>query len=374
MEAKRTTEALVTAAGRALGVAVVAPMLGLVLLAAPTAAAPAPVAPLAQAAELSSLALPACVAQRVSTAYEKKLELKLSCATNAGATVSRYRIVDAPADGRMSRPKADGSVTYTPAALFSGTERFTFDALGSDGAASQPATVTIQVGAALPPPVQGKSANLFRSRGENWVTLPGQTGRVHLTGGLHVPVGAIVDARDGRVGVLLRRGDGYQAADFASGRFKIVQGEGSSLVKVELQGDPVTRRCAIHLTSYSGSFDPSTMYTDDPSEITKVANQVAGERSVASAAAAKGKKRATSEGKPSRRLWGRDSHGRFTTVGHGSSASVLGTGWMVFDYPDGTLTFVVSGSVTVHDFHARRTVRLDAGRYYFAATGDLPPC
>jgi predicted ATP-dependent Lon-type protease len=77
--------------------------------------------------------------------------------------------------------------------------------------------------------------------------------------------------------------------------------------------------------------------------------------------------------KPVRQLWG-DGHGNFTTVGNGSSTSVRGTIWAIFDYPDGTLTRVYTDSVAVYDNHLRKTVVVRAGHFYFAALGNLPTC
>jgi hypothetical protein len=53
---------------------------------------------------------------------------------------------------------------------------------------------------------------------------------------------------------------------------------------------------------------------------------------------------------------------------------VRGTQWAVFDYPDGTLTFDFTDSVSVFNFHLHKTVVITAGHYYFAALGNLPPC
>ena len=51
-----------------------------------------------------------------------------------------------------------------------------------------------------------------------------------------------------------------------------------------------------------------------------------------------------------RRLWGRDSGGRFRSHGRHSHATVRGTRWLTVDRCDGTLTRVTDGSVVVRDF------------------------
>ena len=67
-----------------------------------------------------------------------------------------------------------------------------------------------------------------------------------------------------------------------------------------------------------------------------------------------------------RRLWGRDSGGRFRTHGRHSHATVRGTRWLTEDRCQGTLTRVTEGSVLVRDTVRRRTVVVRAGGHYFA--------
>jgi streptogramin lyase len=67
-----------------------------------------------------------------------------------------------------------------------------------------------------------------------------------------------------------------------------------------------------------------------------------------------------------RKLWGRDSGGRFRTHGRHSQATVRGTRWLTVDRCDGTLTRVTSGAVSVRDFVRHRTVLVRAGRMYLA--------
>jgi hypothetical protein len=67
-----------------------------------------------------------------------------------------------------------------------------------------------------------------------------------------------------------------------------------------------------------------------------------------------------------RRLWGRDSGGRFRTHGRHSQATVRGTRWVTVDRCDGTLTRVTEGSVVVRDFARRRSAVIRAGRSYLA--------
>jgi streptogramin lyase len=67
-----------------------------------------------------------------------------------------------------------------------------------------------------------------------------------------------------------------------------------------------------------------------------------------------------------RRLWGRDSGGRFRSHGRHSHATVRGTRWLTVDRCDGTLTRVTDGSVLVRDFRRHRSVVVRAGHTYLA--------
>jgi hypothetical protein len=66
-----------------------------------------------------------------------------------------------------------------------------------------------------------------------------------------------------------------------------------------------------------------------------------------------------------RRLWGRDSGGRFRTHGRHSQATVRGTRWLTVDRCDGTLTKALRGTVVVTDRKGHRVV-LHAGQQYLA--------
>jgi hypothetical protein len=64
-----------------------------------------------------------------------------------------------------------------------------------------------------------------------------------------------------------------------------------------------------------------------------------------------------------------DSHGRFATKGRYSAATVRGTKWDTADRCDGTLTKVLSGTVSVTDFTTAQTITLTAGHSYLARAG-----
>jgi DNA-binding beta-propeller fold protein YncE len=294
----------------------------------------------------------ACADETLATAYEAAQPVTLACSA-AGA---QYRIVSGPADGAVSNLNtSSGALIYTPDARFVGTDSFTYEALSASGQPTGTATVTLYVGTPLPPPVQGKSANIYFSYGSVFVYLPGQTTPIPLLAGMQVPLGSIIDATDGGVGIFVTINGQIQAADFWSGEFKLTQSADPHTVLSLLGHKIPTPRCAQHTHSFGGSFS--------------LANVPGLAHSAALAQIAK----KLHKGKPIRELWG-SGHGNFTTVGNGSAAAVRGTEWAIFDYPDGTLTFDFTDSVSVQDFNLHKTIVITAGHYYFAALGGLKRC
>jgi hypothetical protein len=97
---------------------------------------------------------PACQATSRSTAYQTPVTLTLSCADSDGDAVTRS-VVSAPVHGVLSAiNQASGTITYTPAAGYSGPDGFTFAA--SDGTnTGVAASAAVSVGA---PPAQPKPA------------------------------------------------------------------------------------------------------------------------------------------------------------------------------------------------------------------------
>jgi hypothetical protein len=61
-----------------------------------------------------------------------------------------------------------------------------------------------------------------------------------------------------------------------------------------------------------------------------------------------------------------NDHGKFTTRGQYSAATVRGTVYSVTNQCAGTLTKVTRGIVSVRDFHRRKTITLFTGQHYLA--------
>jgi hypothetical protein len=185
-------------------------------------------------------------------------------------------------------------------------------------------------GAAAPPPVLGETVNLDERSGAVSVKVPGSDDFVALSKLSSVPVGSLVDTREGSVTLksALPGGD-TQAGVFHGGLFQVRQPkDAKGLTELKLRGPGPD--CS------SGGARAAT--------------------------ADKSKKRKRKR----RALWGRDNGGAFRTRGGNSVATVRGTAWYTEDRCDGTLTRVSQGSVTVRDLVNHRTVIVRAGHSYLA--------
>jgi Ca2+-binding RTX toxin-like protein len=192
--------------------------------------------------------------------------------------------------------------------------------------AATPPAAEPQAPAVAPAPKPGVSVAAEVERGTVLVKR-GSGGFVPLDPARAVPVGATVDARNGVMTITSARDlrGRTQTARFTGGMFTVAQKRRAKKMTtvLTLRGD---------LTCGAGS-----------------------NRATARAA-----------GKPrKRRLWG-SGHGRFTTRGRNSQATVRGTIWSVEDRCDGTLTRVERGAVSVEDFGTGRTRVVRAGGRYLA--------
>ena len=197
-----------------------------------------------------------------------------------------------------------------------------------DGASDLPAGPAAPVA----PPVLGKAVVVRPLSGSVLVKTPGAADYRALDDGAHLPVGTMVDTREGRITLQSARNahGNTQSGTFWGGVFQIRQRRrGRGMTDLFLRG---------------GRFG------------------ACGQRAGASALARTSGRR----GRAVRRLWGRDKHSRFRTHGRDSVATVRGTEWVTTDRCDGTLTKVTEGQVLVRDLHRKRNVLLSAGSAYLA--------
>jgi hypothetical protein len=180
------------------------------------------------------------------------------------------------------------------------------------------------------PPLLGRRVVLGADTGTVKVKRPGSSVYAALEDVGSLPVGSVVDAREGSVTLSSSLGGGKtQTGTFGGGLFEIRQDRrGRGMTDIVLRG---------------GAFGACRR--------TRARTRAA----VAMAAAAKRKKAV-------RRLWARDKGGRFRTHGRNSVATVRGTRWVTEDRCDGTLTRVTEGAVDVRAKRAKKAVRVRAGR------------
>jgi hypothetical protein len=193
------------------------------------------------------------------------------------------------------------------------------------------------------PPAPGRSLVVGPVSGKVSIKLPRGKRFTSLTALTNIPVGAEVDARNGRVVVTAAADTGgakTQTAEFYGGLFEVRQS-----VPKTTSRSPVSITTELSLKSASASGCPR------PSHARAVA-----------AAKKKGPKSVLGK------LWG-NGKGRFRTSGKYSSATVRGTIWLTEDRCDGTLTTVKRGIVDVRDFVRQKTLAVKAGHSYLARAG-----
>ena len=150
--------------------------------------------------------------------------------------------------------------------------------------------------------------------------------------GAEIPVGATVDARRGSIALTsAARAGAIQTGHFGAGIFSVHQ--------------PRRARGRVDLRLRGGDFSACRL-----ARRARHSGIAAGASSI----------------RRVRRLWGRDSGGRFRTYGRHSHATVRGTRWLTEDRCGGTLTRVTDGAVVVRDLARRRSVVVRAGHSYLA--------
>ena len=228
-------------------------------------------------------------------------------------------------------------------------------------AATSTATQSVQatsstVAATLPPPVLFRSANVTPVSGVVYIKLPpGATlsrygpprasasaskgvGFIPLTQARQIPVGSVLDTRAGTVAVTAASTTKGQPStgDFTAGVFTLLQSRTQrGLVQLNLQDSRSRSVCA---TTGKGARATAAK---------KVSNAVLG-------------------------LLKSTDHGKFSTRGSYSAATVRGTQYSVADTCAGTLTTVVRGSVAVDYFRRHKTVIVKAGHAFLAKASGAP--
>lgn len=241
-----------------------------------------------------------------------------------------------PGEGAPTPGDAPAAPGDTPAAPGDGTAA---PGTGEPGTPGEPGDLGTDTGSGIAEgsgqafdiggePQLGERIDVAPIAGRVTINPPGPAGYQVLEEGATVPIGSIIDTRKGTVAITTELPAGStQTAEFWGERFKVGQRpDQRGLTDIMLRGE--MPKCG-------------------------------------SKGSAKGKI-GTAKHKRKRRLWGRDTRGRWRTHGRGSQATTRGTSWVMQERCDGTYTRVTEGSIEVRDHYLKRTVVLNAGERYVA--------
>jgi hypothetical protein len=210
----------------------------------------------------------------------------------------------------------------------------------------QDVTFTTARSAALGPPILGKTFNVAPVSGLVLILIHGQL--VPLTELEQLPAGVVIDALHGTFRLITATGPG-SAHDAAAKRKrgKTQSGEfGGAVVRLHQLAGGIDR-------GLTNVMMVESAFKGSPSQAICKAH------STADAQAAAVSKKVI-------QLLHASAHGKFSTSGRYSAATVRGTKWTMTARCDGTLVHDITDSVAVTDFIRHRTVVLHAGQSYFA--------
>jgi hypothetical protein len=288
------------------------------------------------AAAYSLSPAPTCtVAPPITVSAGQSVKIPTNCTDPEGAVIQEFHRDSPPASGSITPNASRTELTFN-AGTTTATVQARYRVITKNGLSpvySQTYNVVAPTGPAAVPVVR-QTANLSLSSGNVFVKLPGSDKFVPLTKDMLIPIGTVIDARDGKAHLTFANADGtlYDGI-FWDGVFQVLQGKGDKPVAtLKLRDDLVGAATA----------------------------------SIASAVATPaGFKAWTSRkrGKKKNGLWG-DAKGKYRSSGKGGSATVRGTRWYVANYTFGSLFKVQRGSVTIDPIRGKNFT-LKAGKQYF---------
>ena len=205
----------------------------------------------------------------------------------------------------------------------------------------------------ITPPKIGVSIVAGTVAGTVLIRQPGESSFSPLIGGGNFPLGSELDTTNGTVQMWYETNeDGTQAGVYAS--------QGRFVTKQPLQRDQGQRPGELDLSGPTGGRCPPGRALTRTASAAFVSPRAAS-ASLATAARRKRHGRAVRV----------RAKGKIKTKGRYGSAIVRGTGWTTHDFcrgaKSGTLFSVFEGVVSVRDFVRHTTVRVPAGRKYFAS-------
>lgn len=178
-------------------------------------------------------------------------------------------------------------------------------------------------------PVMGETAVARVLKGTVLVRARGSRTLRPLTAGRNIPLGSLIDTSKGSVNVTteITRQGRMQTATVWGGRFVLGQTGSRGMTTFRIPTGSLD--CAAHGNAMNAH-------------------------------------RIRARGKTSTSLWSKDNHGRYSTRGNNSVATVRGTVWKTVESCRGTLTFVKKGVVSVLDLHTHRAVLVHQGHSFLA--------
>ncbi len=196
-------------------------------------------------------------------------------------------------------------------------------------------TFTTMTDPAPPPPVLGQKLDVKPVSGQVFVLVGKKL--VPLTEASQLRPGTVLDTRHGQLELTVASTakHKHQTGTFGGAIFKITQAHTAlttlSLVENAFQGAPTYATCRAHATTHA---------TTDAS--------------------------AAASSRRTLQLLHASAHGKFSTRGRYSAATVLGTKWTIADRCDGTLVHDITDSVVVNDLVHHTRILLHAGQSYLA--------
>ncbi len=219
----------------------------------------------------------------------------------------------------------------------------------------QDQTFTVAQAAPPPPPVLGQSQDVKPVSGTVFIrTASGQF--IPLTGATQIPSGTVIDALHGTLAITTALPGGSGGAHDAAAKGKKPSG------KAKTQSG-----------TFGGAIFKLTQARTGLTNLSLVESAFQGAPSYATCKAHKaGEASAAAVSSKTLQLLHASAHGKFTTTGRYSAATVRGTIWTIADRCDGTLTHDVTDSVAVTDFVRHKTIVLHAGQSYLAPIRRRP--
>ncbi len=283
------------------------------------------------------------VTQTISVDAGQSVDITPTCNDDQGSTVREFLLDTPPSLGSATLSANDEGIIYHAPTSGSGatTVRFYVNTITGRSVVQQ-RSINVKAPPTAPPakaaevPVIRETTNLQLDSGDVYIKVPGSNEFVKLTKDMLIPIGTVIDAREGKAHLTLANADGttYDGI-FWEGVFQVIQGSGNNpITTMKLRDDLIAKASGFATARTSAELERSFYaYT------------------------------AKKRGKKKNGLWG-DAKGKFKSSGKGGSAAVRGTRWYVANYANGTLFKVARGVVEIDPIRGKN-FNLKAGKQFF---------